>query len=131
MRPETAAFRELESLVRNLTEQLAGYRKRALSAEVKCRELQNEVQERRAAQDRMAAMYSEAEKARKEVEQRLAALPAPFELPDDEEAVDDPRVRQLLRENRELQGRLEQARERTTQVVERVRFLRQQLTVEK
>jgi hypothetical protein len=34
-RPDVAAYRELESLVRNLIEELAGFRKRALAAEAK------------------------------------------------------------------------------------------------
>src|SRR4051812_47293121 len=34
-RPDVATYRELESLVRNLVEELAGFRKRALAAEAK------------------------------------------------------------------------------------------------
>ena len=34
-RPDTAAFRELQSVVRNLVDELAGFRKRALAAEAK------------------------------------------------------------------------------------------------
>lgn len=34
-RPDVAALRELESLVRSLVDELAGFRKRALSAEAK------------------------------------------------------------------------------------------------
>ena len=34
-RPDAAAFRELQSVVRNLVEELAGFRKRALAAEAK------------------------------------------------------------------------------------------------
>lgn len=45
MRPEVAAFRELDSLVRNLTEQLAGYRRRALTAEARARDLEERVSE--------------------------------------------------------------------------------------
>lgn len=40
MRPDVAALHELESLVRNLSEQLAGFRRRALSAETRVRELE-------------------------------------------------------------------------------------------
>jgi hypothetical protein len=39
VRPDLEAFRELESLVRNLGEQLAGYRERALTAEERLRRL--------------------------------------------------------------------------------------------
>ena len=38
-RPDIEAFRELETLVRTLGEQLAGYRERALSAEKRLRHL--------------------------------------------------------------------------------------------
>jgi hypothetical protein len=34
-RPDAASFRELQSVVRNLVEELAGFRKRALAAEAK------------------------------------------------------------------------------------------------
>ena len=34
-RPDAAAFRELQAVVRNLVEELAGFRKRALAAEAK------------------------------------------------------------------------------------------------
>ena len=40
MRPDLAAFRELDTLVRNLSDQLAGYRRRALAAESRVRELE-------------------------------------------------------------------------------------------
>ena len=46
MRPETIAFSELDTLVRNLSDQLAGYRRRALSAESRTRELEQVVAER-------------------------------------------------------------------------------------
>lgn len=38
-RPDIAAFRDLESVVRSLGEQLAGYRQRALSAEERLRRI--------------------------------------------------------------------------------------------
>jgi hypothetical protein len=40
-RPDIEAFRELESLVRTLGEQLAGYRERALTAEERLRHIDN------------------------------------------------------------------------------------------
>jgi len=46
VRPETIAFSELDTLVRNLSDQLAGYRRRALSAESRTRELEQVVAER-------------------------------------------------------------------------------------
>ena len=43
MRPEVVAFRELDALVRGLTDQLAGYRRRALAAETRTRELERAI----------------------------------------------------------------------------------------
>ena len=40
VRPETVAFRELETLVRHLGDELAGFRRRALLAEARLRELE-------------------------------------------------------------------------------------------
>jgi hypothetical protein len=135
VRPEVAAFRELENLVHNLGEQLAGYRKRALSAEGKCRELEEALSRSKAEQDRSAMALRVAERSLKEAETRLASMPAPFVRRDGAaepvEEFDDPRMNALSRENRELNERLEQARERTTVVIDRVRFLRQQMMVEK
>ena len=39
-RPETLAFRELETLVRHLADELAGFRRRALLAEARLREVE-------------------------------------------------------------------------------------------
>jgi uncharacterized protein (DUF3084 family) len=45
VRPEITAFRELETLVRHLGDELAGFRRRALLAEARLRELEgSEVQ---------------------------------------------------------------------------------------
>ena len=41
-RPEGVAFRELEQLVRHLGDELAGFRRRALVAEARVRELESE-----------------------------------------------------------------------------------------
>ena len=135
MRPEVTAFRELEALVRNLGEQLAGYRKRALSAEGKCRELDDALSRAKAEQERSAMALRVAERALRESEAKLAAMPAPLVrrdgAGDPPDEFDDPRMNAMSRKNRELQERLEQARERTTLVIDRVRFLRQQMTVEK
>ena len=75
-----------------------------------------------------------AERSLKESEAKLASMPAPFVRPTPDEPVeqfDDPRMNALNLENRELAARLEQARERTNVVIERVRFLRQQISAEK
>jgi len=90
-RPETVAFRELEQLVRHLGDELAGFRRRALVAESKLREL-------------------ESDESRPAVNQR--------ELSE--------RVTQLEHENAVLRGRLESATARTKQMLDRVRFIRQQ-----
>jgi hypothetical protein len=91
-RPEIVAFRDLEQLVRHLGDELAGFRRRALLAESRLRELESEETAPDAKQQR--------------------AL--------------DQRVTELEHENAVLRGRLESASERTRQVLERVRFIRQQ-----
>jgi hypothetical protein len=91
-RPEITAFQELEQLVRHLADELAGFRRRALLAESRVRELESE------------------ESQPDERDQR--------ELSE--------RVGQLEEENSVLRSRLESATERTRQMLERVRFIRQQ-----
>lgn len=90
VRPEIAAFRELETLVHHLAEELAGFRRRALVAEARLRDLE----------------AHDAEPARQR------------ELAD--------RCTQLERENESMKGRLDAATARTRQMLERVRFIRQQ-----
>jgi hypothetical protein len=90
-RPETVAFRELEQLVRHLGDELAGFRRRALLAESRLREL-------------------ESEDAQPAANQRGLAE----------------RVTQLEHDNAILRGRLDSATARTRQMLERVRFIRQQ-----
>jgi hypothetical protein len=91
-RPETVAFRDLEQLVRHLGDELAGFRRRALLAESRLRDLESEDRAPDVAQQR--------------------AL--------------DERVTELEHENAILRARLESATERTRQMLERVRFIRQQ-----
>jgi hypothetical protein len=91
-RPEIVAFRDLEQLVRHLGDELAGFRRRALVAESRLRDLETE------------------ERAPEVSQQR---------------ALDD-RVTELEHENAVLRARLESATERTRQMLERVRFIRQQ-----
>jgi hypothetical protein len=91
-RPEIAAFRDLEQLVRHLGDELAGFRRRALLAESRLRELESE--------DRAP-----------DVTQQRAL---------------DERVTELEHENAVLRARLDSATERTRQMLERVRFIRQQ-----
>lgn len=92
VRPETLAFRELETLVRHLGDELAGFRRRALLAEARVRE-------------------AEAQGAPGGVDQTR-------ELSD--------RVTQLEHDNAALRGRLDAATARTKQMLDRVRFIRQQ-----
>jgi chromosome segregation ATPase len=94
VRPEVAAFRELETLVRHMGDELAGFRRRALLAEARIRELD---------------------------QQGASATPQPREL--------QTRLTELEHENAALRGRLESATARTKQMLERVRFIRQQAQV--
>jgi hypothetical protein len=91
-RPEIVAFRDLEQLVRHLGDELAGFRRRALLAESRLRDL-------------------ESEEPAPEVTQQRAL---------------DERVTELEHENAVLRARLDSATERTRQMLERVRFIRQQ-----
>jgi len=91
-RPEKTAFRELETLVRHLADELAGFRRRALLAEARVREAESEG---------TAPVAQE--------KQQLAD-----------------RITQLEHENAALQGRLDAATARTNQMLDRVRFIRQQ-----
>lgn len=92
VRPENVAFRELETLVRHLGDELAGFRRRALLAESRVRDLEAQgstpvVQEKRELSDRVTA---------------------------------------LEHENAALLGRVEAATARSNQMLDRVRFIRQQ-----
>lgn len=91
-RPDLAALRELEGLIRLLGDEMAGWRRRAQQAEARARELERVAQ--------------------------LPLEPGP--------AIVDERVAALEQENEELRRRLDAARARTLQVIERMRFLRQQ-----
>lgn len=91
-RPEVIAFRELETLVRHLADELAGFRRRALLAEARVRDTE------------MQGSAPVAQEKR--------------ELTD--------RITQLEHENAGLKGRLEAATARSTQMLDRVRFIRQQ-----
>ncbi len=91
VRPELRAFRELEGLVRSLAEELAGFRRRALVAEARLRELEG-----------------------------TREIPADAPIPGE-------RIAELERENGELRERLDGAGARTRHLLDRVRFLRQQV----
>lgn len=87
VRPETAAFAELEQLVKHLGDELASFRRRALQAEAKLKGLEST---------------------------GVKGVVSPE------------RVQLLERENAGLTTRLDAARARTQQMIDRVRFLRQQ-----
>ena len=89
-RPEQRAFEELESLVRHLGEELAGFRRRALLAESQLRDAGGESPSR----------------TRGPLADRLAELET---------------------ENASLRTRVTRAEERVRQMMDRLRFLRQQL----
>ena len=91
-RSDLAAVQELETLVRHLADELAGFRRRALTAESRLKELDG--LEGRPAGD-----------ARRALTARCAVLE---------------------RENSALTGQLESAAARACQMLERVRFIRQQ-----
>jgi hypothetical protein len=89
-RPETRAYRELEGLVRNLGEELAAFRRRALSAE---------------------ALLKESGQS----------------PPKGKGAAVGERLAELQGENEGLKARLAGAEDRVRQMLDRVRFLRQQI----
>ena len=93
--PETKAFRELESLVRNLGEELAVFRRRAIAAEAQLKD---------------GGGSSDRGKG------KGATLGAEFA--------------ELESENRALKLRVERAEERVRQLMDRVRFLRQQVQLQ-
>jgi hypothetical protein len=95
--PAVAAFAELDRMVRHLGEELAFFRRRALDAERRVREL--------------SASAVSADGG--------AAVPA-----DDPRLAE--RVARLEAENAELRARLAEAAGRTRAVTDRMRFLRQQ-----
>ena len=92
VRPEIIAFRELATLVHRLADELAGFRRRALVAEARVRELEEQA----------------AQPARQQQRQLSE------------------RVTELERENAALKSGLETATARASQMLDRVRFMRQQ-----
>ena len=146
MRPEVLAFRELDTLVRNLSDQLAGYRRRAMAAEARTRELEGLLVAAHAAERDVHTMLTASEQAlgeamrnkvraeadaaaaREALAVQLAAVvvPAPPTFTDDGRELSADEVA-LRRENSELRTLLDAARERTAQLLERTRFLRQQI----
>jgi chromosome segregation ATPase len=140
VRPETAAFRELDTLVRNLSDQLAAFRRRALAAEARTRELEQilagmtgkldevrqQMEDTQASRDaavvQAKTLEAQLAAARGEV-QRVQAAVAELSA----KATPEVRDQELARENERLKARLGEAREKATQLSEKVRFLRQQI----
>ncbi len=140
MRPETAAFRELDTLVRNLSDQVAGFRRRALAAEARTRELEQilagmtgkldevrqQMEDTQASRDaavvQAKTLEAQLAAARGEV-QRVQAAVAELSA----KATPEARDQELARENERLKARLGEAREKAAQLSEKVRFLRQQI----
>jgi uncharacterized protein involved in exopolysaccharide biosynthesis len=87
VRPEQAAFAELEQLVKHLGDELAAFRRRALQAEARLKGLE---------------------------QTGVKGVASPE------------RLQFLERENAGLTSRLDAARARTQQMIDRVRFLKQQ-----
>lgn len=96
-----------------MTEELASFRRRAIQAEGRIRELEHALA---AAEQRAAGSAG----ANEEPRPRRAAGKA------DEAGADAGRVATLEEENARLRQRLEGATERTRQLLDRMRFLRQQ-----
>ncbi len=143
VRPESAgraAFLDLENVVRNVTDQLAGFRRRALAAEAQLRdleratarvaELERVAEDSRRRTQALERALAEAEQAtaRAVAEAAAAVVAAPAAgAAITASAVDARDELALSAENAELRERLQEAAERTRLISERVRFLRQQL----
>jgi predicted RNase H-like nuclease (RuvC/YqgF family) len=59
IRPELAAFRELEALVRHLGDELAGFRKRALQAETRLKQFESAAGSGKPTPEKLAALERE------------------------------------------------------------------------
>ncbi|MBX6331441.1 MAG: hypothetical protein IRY91_06320 [Gemmatimonadaceae bacterium] len=99
-RPDLAAFEELQHFIRMLGDEMAAWRRRAHEAEARLKELD-------------AALAQAATPANDPTTERTAGA-------------GNGTVEALERENQELRQRLEGARARTKQLLDRLRFLRQQ-----
>jgi chromosome segregation ATPase len=120
-----AAAREVEVLVRALAEQLTGFRRRALAAETRVRELEALEADLRA---RVGGL--EAERDRLAAAEATARRLARAVRVGDGEVLSAEAIAALREENGQLRGRLAEVGERTRAVLARVHFARQQLEVE-
>ncbi|HEX3157528.1 MAG TPA: hypothetical protein VHQ45_03380 [Gemmatimonadaceae bacterium] len=101
-------LRELRSVLALVGEELAGFRRRAQQAETRVRELEVAI----------AAAVPPAAPLAPVAPERAASA---GHQPDDAE-----RIAELEQENADLRARLEEATTRTRQLLDRMRFLRQQ-----
>ena len=81
VRPEITAFRELETLVRHLADELAGFRRRALLAEARVREVEAQgapagLDQQRALSDRVTQLEHENAALRGRLDAATARAPA-------------------------------------------------------
>ena len=72
-RPDAAAFRELQSVMRNLVDELAGFRKRALAAEAKLKGFESASGTTAKTGARMAHLEEENARLRSQVEKARAS----------------------------------------------------------
>lgn len=116
-RPDLAAFRELEQLIRALGDEMAAWRRRAHEAEARLKA--SEARLARQSAEQPAAARAGASPAASAATAARAGEPA-------QSGSTSQLVAALQRENQDLRLRLEAARQRTKQLLDRVRFLRQQ-----
>lgn len=142
VRPEAAVFRELDTLVRNLSDQLAGFRRRALAAEARSRELEQILAGMSGKLDEVRQQVEDTQSSRdaalvqaRTLEVQLAAAQAEVQRVQaafaevSAKATPEARDQELVRENERLRARLAEAREKSGQLGEKVRFLRQQIAL--
>lgn len=142
MRSDSPAFRELDTLVRNLSDQLAGYRRRALSAEARARELEQILAGMNGKLDEVRQQVEDLQSGRDAAVMETRTLQAQLasvrqELQRTQTALSDAQSRAtpeaqdqaLAEENQQLRQRLGEAREKAGQLTERMRFLRQQVSL--
>jgi hypothetical protein len=72
-RPDAAAFRELQSVMRNLVDELAGFRKRALAAEAKVKGFESATGSSAKAGAKLANLEEENARLRSQVEKARAS----------------------------------------------------------
>jgi hypothetical protein len=72
-RPEAAAFRELQSVMRSLVDELAGFRKRALAAEAKVKGFESATGSTAKAGAKLANLEEENARLRSQVEKARAS----------------------------------------------------------